>query len=554
MHANFPRGTYRRWLPCQPSWDLCAPPAALRGVPNICNDPVTMANGAADETQVAALPDSSQSRTRRTVGRVGAALVVAAGLYHLLSFLLMCWETVPYRYPLEWMEGGIADVVARVMSGENIYTAPSVEYVPYIYPPAGLQLSTLRLVSVAATLLSITLIYRLLRAEGVARWICATGALFFLATFEHSGCWFHLARIDNLFVCLLLAVTLLLRGPGNARRAVAAGLLLAAAFLTKQTAAISLAPLLAALLWLDPRRAWIAGGTSVLAVFASLVVLHLASDGWSTFFLLRLPRNHGLILSLWRHFWWADLWPHFAFALLLSAVGLGMMAVRDRSRVVFYGAMFVGCAGGAWISRLHLGGYLNVLMPVHACIAVLVALGLDTLRRTAAERRGSGARWFVSAGLPCMALLPFLFVGLPWEGRRPTEADRREGDAYLERISRIDGDIFVWCQRFVQTYAGKRSFGSNMAVGDVIRGGGDPAERLKREIQDAVRDRRFAAIIFSSRPPPWLRGAIANHYDLDETLQREDFVPVIGLPVRPRTIYLPRDRIVEPSGTRRSEE
>lgn len=522
--------------------------------------PVTRATDRADDTQTGDPGDPAGSLAQR-VGRVGAAVVLAIGLYHLVSFLALCWETVPYRYPLEWMEGGMAEVVARAMSGLGIYTAPSAEYVPFIYPPlyfwisavaaewAGLQLSTLRLVSVAATLGSLTLIYFILRREGIARWLCATGALYFLATFEHSGSWFHLARIDNLFVCLLLAVVLLLRGSQDAHRAVAAGVLLSAAFLTKQTAFIALGPLFAALSWLEPRRAWIAGGTAAAISAAALAVLHLTSNGWSSFFLLELPRKHELMLALWHSFWLVDVLPHFALPLLLAAIGLCLMGVQNRQRALFFGALLAGCTAAAWISRLHLGGHVNGLMPLHACIAILLPLALDAIRLASERRwRSARARWLVAIGIPGAALLLFLLLGDPWEGRRPTEIDRREGDAYVELLSDIQGDVFVWGQRFVQTYAGKRSFGSDMGVGDVVRGGGEPAAQLKREIRDAVRQRRFAALVFSGGAPFWLRDAVARHYTLTQTFPGENFVPVIGLAVRPRTIYLPRGRADDRNG------
>ena len=56
---------------------------------------------------------------------------------------------------------------------------------------------------------------------------------------------------------------------------------------------------------------------------------------------------------------------------------------------MYYAAAAIGLIGSAWVSRLHTGGYANVLMPAYAAIALLAGL---TYARLSAGRHGRIAR------------------------------------------------------------------------------------------------------------------------------------------------------------------
>ena len=77
-----------------------------------------------------------------------------------------------YPFEREWIDGGVADHVRRVLSGQALYVAPSAAFTPYIYTPLyyylggvvslllGDILVSLRLVSVLALIGSLYLIHR----------------------------------------------------------------------------------------------------------------------------------------------------------------------------------------------------------------------------------------------------------------------------------------------------------------------------------------------------------------------------------------------------------
>src|SRR5262245_15095809 len=135
-------------------------------------------------------------------------------------------------------------------------------------------------------------VHRELGLAGIVRgrWrYAALGAGFFLASFDVTGRWFHLARVDALFLLLLLAGTYVLRFASSASGAVGAGLLLGASYLTKQSALAACLPVLAASLVRERRRTLLAAASFGAVIAVSTVGFEFASDGWYRYFVFELP-------------------------------------------------------------------------------------------------------------------------------------------------------------------------------------------------------------------------------------------------------------------------
>ena len=67
--------------------------------------------------------------------RLLQAALVAGALWYLGAYLVVALARINYPYDLEWMEGGTLEHVARVLGGQPLYVAPSLEFTPYIYAP-----------------------------------------------------------------------------------------------------------------------------------------------------------------------------------------------------------------------------------------------------------------------------------------------------------------------------------------------------------------------------------------------------------------------------------
>ncbi len=172
---------------------------------------------------------------------IGAVAYIAAYLFVALS-------RIGYPFDLEWMEGGSVDHVRRILAGQPLYVAPSLSFIPFIYPPfyyllsaavakiIGIGFLPLRLISFTSSIGCFWLILRIVRRETGAWRPALLAAGIFAATFRHSGAWFDLARVDSLFLFLLLAGVYGIRSRPTAATFALSGVLFALSFLTKQAA------------------------------------------------------------------------------------------------------------------------------------------------------------------------------------------------------------------------------------------------------------------------------------------------------------------------------
>ena len=168
-------------------------------------------------------PRSGNDRLYEMIAHAGVLLLSAWVLVFVGTYLFVVYHTLGYPFDLEWMEGGTLDVVTRIRAGEPIYRSPSLEYVAYIYTPfyyiatalssyaLGVDLLSARMVSFVATLGTTATIHFLVRHETKSHAWGFVGAGLFLATYDASGKWFHLARVDNLALFGLLASFAILR-------------------------------------------------------------------------------------------------------------------------------------------------------------------------------------------------------------------------------------------------------------------------------------------------------------------------------------------------------
>jgi hypothetical protein len=111
----------------------------------------------------------------------------------------------------------------------------------------------LRLVSLVSSLACFATGARLVQRETGSAAAGIAGAGVLAATYFAAGTWFDVARVDSLFLALSVAALYAARWMRRTRGAVAAGLLLGAAFLAKQAALAEGVAVLAALAT-GPRR------------------------------------------------------------------------------------------------------------------------------------------------------------------------------------------------------------------------------------------------------------------------------------------------------------
>lgn len=455
---------------------------------------------------------------------------------------------VGHPYALEWLEGNSLVEVGRLLTGRPLYSAPTVDYVPDAYPPLyfaasaglagmlGVSYLPLRLVSLAASLACFALLARLVQREtgDLAAGIAAAGL--YAATYFAAGTWFDFARVDSLFLSFSLAGLYAARWMRRPRGAAAAGLLLAAAFLTKQSALAEAVAITAALLYGPRRRLGVVLAVTFAGVAGPVTLLWgMTTHGWYVFYVVELLAQHPLEHSALTGFWTRYLLPTLGIAL-----GAALFAVRRTPPVLAMGCLALAAEGYAGL--LHTGGAVNNMLPVYSAVALLAGIGMGG--STASRWRGAVAGALVLLQIAVLATSTFAVDRMV-----PSTAERRVGDRLRTWIGGFGGPVAVFSDPGLNVAAGLPPMAHRAAVYDVLRGTDRTARvRLERSIADAVAGRRFAAIVvehpadLDGFPPGLTRYYRPCPERLMANVPDEAFGPIGGAPLRPRTLWLPLGR------------
>jgi len=470
----------------------------------------------------------------------------AAGLLAIGAYLFVALSRLTYPFPVEWLEGNSLVEVHRILSGQPLYSAPTVGYVPDGYPPLyfavsaaaasvlGVSYLPLRLVSVLSSVACFALLGRLVQREtgSAAAGTGAAGA--FAATYFVTDTWFDVGRVDSLFLALSIGGLYAARWMCGTRGAITAGVLLGAAVLTKQTGLAEGVAVLGALMAGPQRRL---AGTAALAEIAvvgiSTLVLALTSGGWYVYYVFEQMGENALSDSAFGWFWTA----------LLSAMGIAACAALIGARRVPL-VLLAGCAALAvegYAALVHSGGGINDVLPAYLAVAVLAGLAMGNTGR---------ARWTAPVcGALVLAQTALLLGGFHPARAIPTSADRAVGERLLSGMKAVGGTIAVPADPGLSLQAGLPPSAHADAAADVLRASNQSAiASFRSTAAAAVAGRRFSAIITDGPGlppgyPPWT----ARYYrqcpqPLLAGVPAALFRPVAGVAVRPVSLWLPRGR------------
>ncbi len=496
------------------------------------------------------------------------AIIAVATAIPALAFLFTALSRRNYPFELEWMEGAMLDVVRRIMAGKPIYTAPSLDFVPFIYPPLywlvggaaslflGLGLPTLRTVSLLATIgTSSFLGLWVFRETGSRYWSWVSG-ITFLGTFGFAGYWMDLARVDSLSVFMTVLGLFLLRRAQSVGLGALAGMVLAAAVHAKQTAAIAALPILL--------FGWSCGNgnedgpqsspgrihAGLLAGFGlGLLVPGIwwtwRTEGWYWWFVYSLPRLHEFEFIGLLDFFLEDLIP-LGTALILGVVFFARSPDASRCGSRTFAALSVtGLIGAAWQSYLHLGSYRNVLLPACAALSLLGGLGGHSLETSIEISENSGLPRQLRLALAGRLLLIAGFLVQAWRlwfapfPLIPGREDETAGRRFLEMLNGEKGRVLLPYHGGYLPMAGKEPCAHHMAICDVLRAGASQGRAaLLADIHQALAEGRFSALITDE---PWFPEQFDRFFpDRSEiTNQGELFLPPVGMRVRPTFIARP---------------
>jgi hypothetical protein len=426
-------------------------------------------------------------------------------------YVVLAWSRVSYPFELEWMEGGSVEHVRRLLAGQQIYVAPSLDFIPYPYPPfyyyvsaavaqlLGLKLESLRLVSMIASLIAFLMIFLFVKRETGNGYAAGLAAGMFAATFRIGGAWFDIARVDSLFLMLVLVGLYIVRFQTTYASLACAGLLFSLAILTKQTALIVTAPVIAYVALTDWRKALVVTAVIGLVVGGSTLVLQQVSGGWYKYYVFDLPGHFTarIVRSSILSFWSEDILSHLGIACGLALAGIVGALSAGKKRGAFYFFMTAGMLLGAWLPRIQSAGYDNTLMSAHAGICLSFGIGVHQVMEFA-RRWSTHDRLMV--GISVYSLCVLQFAGLFYSPRKqlPNDRDVTAGRALVATLERIPGRLFMPYHSgcYVPELRERCGSAQQMAIQDIFRfGGAEASAMLASDYAKAIAERRYGAIV-----------------------------------------------------------
>jgi hypothetical protein len=498
----------------------------------------------------------STSRARRaevtTTALIG--LVAAAPI---AIYVWVALHRVGYPYELDWMEGGSVELAGRVVAGHSLYASPSIAFVGWTYPPLyywvsaavakvlGVGFLPLRLVSLTASLVSMATLGWIVARESGDRVAGLVAAGLFAATFRISGAWFDTGRVDSLFLALTLLTVAWGRHVRGVRGGIGLGILAFLAFFTKQTALLALAPMLLYLV-IARRTVGIPALLTLLALMAtSTAVLQSTTSGWYGYYLYSELVHQQVAQTLWVGFWRDDLWNQQWPLVVLVLAGTAILAWRARSRrprlgspAVYYAVAAAGLLGSAWVSRLHTGGYANVLMPAYAAMALLAGLTYAVLVR-------GRHTLVVRAPLAVVLATQLGLLAYPIAAQIPTAAVRVAGAQLIARLRTLPGPVLVLRHPWYATEAGKGTFAQEEAIGDVLRSASRRgAHPLTRSLTIALDAYHVQAVVLDGTfDAHFLEPELAREFRLQrQPITPSRLYPLTDVRTSPTVLYLRRHR------------
>jgi len=481
----------------------------------------------------------------------GAAAVLAA--LYALAYIAVALMRMGHPFELEWMEGGVVDHVRRILSGEPLYVEPSLRFTPFIYPPlyfyAGAMVAKLlgpgflplRLLSFAASLVTMALIFATVRCGSKRRLPALLAACLFAASYREGGAWFDLARVDMLYICGMAAGIRLVRLRSAWLGGALGGAAFALAALTKQSALFIATPAAAYLLALDWRRGIAFAAALGLVVGGVSLWLDAVSGGWYRFYVFQLPRNHPIIPQLLHGFWTAELLGPFAIALSIGAFRFFAMRRetwrRDGLDLVLLASLILT----AYATKIRVGSFDNLLMPAHLAASLALGWGLEVLlelRELLGERGRVLERFAAFLVLVQLAVLAYK----PWR-QLPPPSDLTAGRELVQSLGRVPGEVWIPSHSYLAELGGKPAWAHQLALTDVLRPGDTPEHRkLMAELRAAVRARRFGLILLDETG--WLSDEVRPYYDHVAQMfgkdEKDRFWPMTGYRTRPDFVWVPK--------------
>jgi len=427
---------------------------------------------------------------------------ILAAAFYILICAFIIYNRISYPLELECGEGAMAQHAERVFEGKPIYAAPDIHFIANIYMPLyyyagsifflvfGKGFFALRLLSVISTIAALLALFLTCKKLTNSTYIAFISVGMFFAAYDVCGSWFDLARVDMLFLCFILYGVYFALLPNKKHAPFLSSVMFALSFFTKQSV-LPLIILLSiiSLFFEKSKNKFVFGLTSLILCGTGVLLLHLTSGGWSTFYAFTIPNQHALLTDPLRTFWTKDLFGHFPILILAGVFGL-FYSIDSAYQKTKYFLIVIMLIIISFMGRIFSGGFVNALLPAIAAIILAFALGLKNLFSTPRHN-------YIMPLIYLLIIVQFGLLKYPIRHAMPSKQQLATGVTCLRRFSQVNGNVFWSDHCYYLTLASKPSQATQSAVFDVIHYSKDSTliRQLSLQINDQFRQGFYDAVI-----------------------------------------------------------
>ncbi len=485
--------------------------------------------------------------------KITRGLAIALGAAFIVLVLTLSIMRLLYPYEIEWMEGAMLDHVVRILDGKPIYSAPTIDFIPWLYPPlyyyvvasvaktVGIGFFAGRIVSFISTLITAGLMGWMVQRITKNRLFAFLTIALYFATYHATGYYFDIVRNDAFFTMVIISIAFIAMRLQMRGKEVFIGICFVLAFETRQQA-IFFIPSIALWFWLhEKKQGYLFALTAVLWIGLTLFQLNAITHGWSTFYMFKIPSAKRADFSIIRMF---DAFPNFAlgpFAASSIAMVLLILLVRGI-KIIFwaieYGLIVLMALAALVAGAMSLGnegGDRNVMMPFAAFVLPLLPIALNEMRST----RPAIAKYVYLAFLFQFAALYFN----PLSGKMVIASARQRagGDEFMRKLRAMPGEIYIPYHGYITRQARKPSHAQLLATIDVLRVHDTTSARLQADLDSAFARHRFSAVIMEESDA--FRLDSVSHYTYVGRMIDEPnvYLTRVGdMATRPEFIFIPK--------------
>jgi hypothetical protein len=432
----------------------------------------------------------------------------------MLLFLITSLRRWRYPYELEELEGYVYLTALRAFHGQPLYPRPSLDFIPYMYPPLyyyvtawlgrimGMTISTMRMASILSTVGCFAVIYTLVWTEVRRHWAAFAAAGIYAGCYTVCQEWFDLGRLDSFFILLVLVAMYATRR----WHPVLAAVVWALAFQTKQSI-LPAAFIMLCCNWKDWKKSAAGVVTLAILVGGSVLWLNHATQGWYSFVVFAVPgANADIKLRTLAVFWSLDLLRPLALAIMviLAAAVLTRPAWDDLA-TRFYVASCILVVLFWWV-RAHGGSTANALMPIYALIAVLFGISAARLvgwieALPASIGTVGAARFSAKQGAVMLVLgaaLAQVAAGVYNPGDYvPAKELQASTAAVVNDVRSLPGNVLVLQHPYYAMLAGKPYGADLVSIRDAMRPAHSPIHaELQTQIDQMLSTHHYWSILF----------------------------------------------------------